>query len=480
MRREGAAAPQTDTAPDFTPAMPPRLPNGTPMLRRLAIARENLLASWTEECFTWERFEFTLLNQRYVVCNHPRHVRRVFLDNHDNYDRKSPQMRQALAPLLGDGLFVSDGALWKERRALCAPSLKADLLPRFAPLMIETASEMADAWEGLDGADIDALAEMGHLTARIIGRTVFGDDTRLDEAHRVVTGFARYQRSIEQLDLATTLGVPALRIVSRLFRSGFDLEAAREVQSVIDGIIERHDRESHGKAGAGPKSLITHFIDAATAGREIAGCPVSREALRNEAIVMFMAGHETTANTLAWAWYVLASAPHAARALHDELDGVLGGRAPTYGDVDRLPVTRAIIEETLRLYPPVPLMSREARGPDKLGKLHVKEGDIMLVVPWILHRHDKYWEAPNAFRFERFLPQAPRPDRFTYIPFSVGHRVCLGQRFGMTEAILCLAILAQRFELDLPEGHNVEVSCRLTLRPEGGLPMRIRARRRRR
>ncbi|MBU2533501.1 MAG: cytochrome P450, partial [Alphaproteobacteria bacterium] len=183
-----------------------------------------------------------------------------------------------------------------------------------------------------------------------------------------------------------------------------------------------------------------------------------------------------TANTLTWAWYLLWACPTYRRKLHEELDSVLGGRPPTADDVGKLTFTRAVIEETLRLYPPVPLLSRQARGPDRIGNSDVKAGDIILVVPWLLHRHDKHWDAPNVFRPERFMPGAKRPDRFVYIPFSVGQRVCLGQRFGLTEAVLCLAILAQRFELELEPGRHVDVSCRLTLRPEGGLPMFVRSR----
>ena len=337
--------------------------------------------------------------------------------------------------------------------------------------MVQTAQELAGTWEKKQGLRTDVLSDMAQLTARIIGRTIFGDDTPPAEAEQVVQGFSRYQASIEQLDLASTLGLPAMRLLDRLFGGGINREAAREVQEVIDRIIARQRQAPDDST-----SLLALFMAAAEEAATGSGCPITDEALRNEAIVMFMAGHETTANTLAWAWYILASAPAHAALLHQEIDTVLGDRLPRYEDVARLPVTRAIIEETLRLYPPVPLMSRQARHADRFGKLDVQAGDIMLVVPWLLHRHDLYWEAPNAFRPERFLPGAKRPDRFVYLPFSVGHRVCLGQRFGLTEAVLCLAILAQRFELVLEPGHRVEVSCRLTLRPDGGLPMMIRRR----
>ena len=456
---------------DFVAPMPERLPEGTSIWRKLQRTRENLVAGWTEDCFRWQRFEFSVLNQRYIVCNSARNVRTVFLDKHANFDRKSPQMRRALAPLLGDGLFVSDGELWATRRALCAPALRPALLTHFAPRMIETAEELVGRWRGRDGERIDVLAEMGQLTARIIGRTVFGDDTSQDEAAQVVAGFTQYQASIEQLDLAASLGLPFLKLMPGLSRP-VDMSAAHKVHEVIDRIIARHGARA-AKAEAVP-TLLSLFLDAETG--EAAHCPLSAEAARNEAIVMFMAGHETTANTLAWALYLITAAPRCGALLREEADRVFGSGRPTIDDVPRLTYTRAVIEETLRLYPPVPVLSRQARQDDQVGTCRIRAGDIILVVPWLLHRHDLFWDSPNAFRPERFMAPDRRPDRFLYIPFSVGPRVCLGQRFGLVESILCLAIIAQRFELQLEQDQRVDVSGRLTLRPRGGLPMSIQAR----
>lgn len=467
----------TTRAPLLIPPMPPRLPEGTPLWRKLLKTRGNLVAGWTEDCFERRLFDFKILNQRYIVCNDGEYVRHVFLDHHANYDRKSPQMRQALTPLLGDGLFVSDGDLWRERRNSCAPAMRSELLPLFVPRIAETAAQMADEWAEQDGTTIDALREMARLTARIIGRTIFGDDTPAAEAEQVVQGFSLYQKSIEQMDLASSLGLPSLTYLSNPLLMRGRRKAIREIHGVIDRIIERH-RAKPNRSGSRTDLLGLFLDDTGNASPNgDTGCPLSNAAARNEAIVMFMAGHETTANTLTWAWYLLAASPKHAAMLHAELDEVLGGRLPNLADLPRLPFTRAIIEETLRLYPPVPVLSRQARGPDQIAKQTVHPDDIILVVPWLLHRHDKHWEDPNAFRPERFMPGAKRPDRFVYVPFSVGHRVCLGQRFGLTEAILCLAILAQRFELILDNPEKVEVSCRLTLRPAGGLPATIRSRR---
>ncbi len=438
----------------------------------LQALRRNILSVWPKHAYERDVLGFKLMQQRYVVCNSADSVRRVFLSEHENYDRKSPQMRHALEPLLGDGLFVSDGALWQARRALCAPAFEPNLMQDFATVMTEEAGRLADQWQALKpGSSVHMLEEMARLTARIIGRTVFGDETSDAEAARVVRGFSDYQREIEQSGLADTLGLPALGWLSNPLRRYRTRKAAQMVQDVIDHIIQRHRSGSEGGRFTLLSQLLKHGEDNG------GGCPVSANAARNEAIVMFMAGHETTANSLAWCWYLLGHSPRAAAKLHAELDEVLGGRAPSLEDVPRLHYTRAVFEEALRLYPPIPILSRQARQDDVVNGHQVSKDTIILVVPWLLHRHKAHWEKPDHFIPERFLPDQPRPDKFIYLPFSVGRRVCLGLRFGMVEGILCLATLAQRFTAEVEKDHKVEIECRLTLRPHQGLPMRLSPRR---
>jgi cytochrome P450 len=207
------------------------------------------------------------------------------------------------------------------------------------------------------------------------------------------------------------------------------------------------------------------------------GAPLDPQALRNEIAVLFMAGHETTANSMAWSWFLLSQAPEAEEKLHRELANVLGGRPPTLADMPKLVFTRAVFEEAMRLYPPVPILPREALRDEYFGTFRIPRGAIVLVVPWLLHRNPKYWEKPDHFVPERFLPEnATRISKFVYIPFSIGPRICAGMSFGLTEAILCLATLAQHFRLRLKPGHAVRPVCRLTLRPEGGLPMSVHRR----
>jgi cytochrome P450 len=428
-------------------------------------ARRNILAPFSEAEFSRKLFEFRILRQKYIVCNAPEHVRETFIEKHDNFDRKSPQQRTALGPILGDGLFASDGELWKERREACAPALRAELLPMFVPQMVETAEEVREAWGRVPkGQVVDVLHDMAKMTARIIGRTVFGDDVSEAEAAQSVRGFAKYQSRVEQMSLADCCGLPTLKHLTNPYKTWRTHRAAGEVHQIIDRIIERRARSGISQ----PHSLLDLFLQNDPSGGR---CPMSKNAVRNEAIVMFMAGHETTANTLAWAWYLLDGKPEARNRLQQEIEEVLEGRLPTLDDVPQLVYTRAVIEETMRLYPPVPILSRQARRGDRVGNKEVEPGTIIVVMPWLLHRHKLYWEEPDAFVPERFLPDQPRPDKCLYFPFSVGPRVCLGLRFGLTESILCLAILAQKFAPRLLPGHKVNIDCRLTLRPGERLPM---------
>ncbi|MEZ5450456.1 MAG: cytochrome P450 [Thiolinea sp.] len=317
-----------------------------------------------------------------------------------------------------------------------------------------------------NGSQLGVLSEMGKLTSEIIARTLFGKELGADKASAVINAFADYQRAIEQIHLSNFLGLPEWLPIGGL-NMGAARKAARTIHRIVDGIIEGATRE-HEEG-----TLLADLLAANAASR---GESISLEGIRNELIVLFMAGHETTANALSWVWYLLSQSPEVEARLHEELERVLGGRLPTYEDYTQLTYTRAVFEETMRLYPPVPILSREASADDVIRRREVPKGSLMLVVPWLLHRHRNYWDNPDHFMPERFLDVNKRPDKFLYLPFSVGPRVCIGKLFGLVEAVLAIAILAQRFRLTLPAGTEVVHECRLTLRPRGGLPMQLERR----
>lgn len=453
--------------PDFIPPHPPRLPGPPSPWTRLKLARRNFLEMWEDDAFETEFAASRIFMRKVFLCNSPDSVQFAFSLKNASFERKSAQMRHALQPLIGDGLFVSDGETWRKRRRIIAPIVHVSRLPEFAPIMVETAAETRDRWARLQPPSIDALAEMAHLTAEIICRTIFGRQLGREHAHEIVEGFSDYQRVIDQIDLVSFLGLPEW--FPRRYNTAVRRSVTR-IHSVLDGIIASYRSHEHGDE----VSVIGRLLDARD---EDTGEPLSTDALRNEAAVLFMAGHETTANTLAWTWYLLSQAPEVESRLHAELDQVLGGRQPTVADLPRLVYTRAILEETLRLYPPVPILPREAVQEENYQGTRIPKGSLVLVVPWLLHRHRKLWDKPDHFIPDRFLPgNAGAPSKFAYIPFSIGPRICAGMSFGQQEAMLCLATLGQSFRLRLEPGREIKPVCRLTLRPEGGLRMRIEAR----
>ena len=452
---------------EFIPPSPPRAEKWQPFPKLLRVARRNFLAVFPQSAYSKDFLRGVVLRRPIALINSPDLVKEAFGQKHETYQRKSPQMRHALRPLIGDGLFVSDGEVWNQRRKIVAPIIHTNRLSEFSPIMIDTAVERRDVWETLgEGAQIDVMSEMAKLTAGIICRSVFGEKLADQHAAQIVEGFFHYQKHIDQVDVMSLLGLPDW--LPRYH--GFGIKrAAKRILSVIDEIVA----VTAAQADAGQGSVVSTLLSA----KDESGQTLSRDAIRNEAAVIFMAGYETTANTLSWAWYILSQADWAREKLHAELDQVLGGRVPTLDDVKKLPYTRAIIEETLRLYPPVPMLAREALADETIGGREIKKGTIVLVSPWILQRNPKLWDKPDNFVPERFMPEGgSAPSKYAYVPFSTGPRVCAGLTFGLTEAIICLAVLAQRIDLRLSPTAEVEAVSRLTLRPGESLPMTIHRR----
>ena len=438
------------------------------VLRLLNKARKNYLAIWSHKDFDQNLIDFKILNRQLMVCNSPDTVKEAFKTNHQALQRKTPQMRNALSPLIGDGLFISDGEIWTARSKIVSPIIHGSRVSSFSPIMIETIEEKRREWIARnEGEEIDALSEMAHLTAEIICRTIFGQDLGREFATEVVEAFSDYQRQIDQIDLISLLGLPEW--LPRFTKPSVR-KSIKRIHTVLDQIIDQYARTS----SQSNVSVLGGLLEACNED----GTPLDRQAIRNEAAVIFMAGHETTANTLAWAWFLISQSPRVSQRLRHELDTVLEGRVPTFADVRKLPYTKAIIEEALRLYPPVPILGREAMEDTSIDGHPVSKGTLLLVVPWLLQRNSNLWSTPHLFRPERHLESAPDNDlakrsKYSYVPFSIGPRICPGLAFGMTEAILSLAILARDLELQLKPGEDVQPVCRLTLRPGERLPMTI-------
>lgn len=447
---------------EFVPCHPTPLKRDPNVIQLMVTARRNLVAGWTESNYRAGLDSFRILRRQIVIVNNPEDVRYVVVTRHSNFERKSPQMRRALEALLGDGLFISDGETWKRRRPVVADIVHKRRLPEFGASMEDAAKAVAEEWSGHPpNTEVELTEEMGRMTAAIISQAVFGRDLSRAAAQQVIDGFSVYQSSTDSFNIGYFLGAdegwPA-------FGGGKRRRAIAMVHEVIDGVVNAH-LAGEGDTGSMVALLIRR-------NQKNGGEPLDVAALRNEAATIFMAGHETTATTLTWAWYLIANATWIADRVHQEIDAVCGARAPRLADLPELKWCRAVIQETLRLYPPVPLLPRQAKEADRIGHINVEKSALVMIAPWLLHRSPDLWDKPNHFMPERFVSGA-RIDPFAYIPFAVGPRICPGMNFGLDEATLCLAILAQRFQVSPRVGYKVEPVCRLTLRPKGGLPATI-------
>lgn len=368
---------------------------------------------------------------------------------------------RAYKPVLGNGLVTSEGDFWLRQRRLSQPSFHKQRIQSYAPQMAELTERMLDRWHS--GTEVDIQAEFSSLTSAIALKTLFD----LDEAG-------------ERSAFADTLRV-AFDLMSSRIRSlvKFPLwvptpanwklnRAVKELYAVVDGFIAK------GRARKTPgNDLLSRLI----AARDDDGSQMSDKQLREEMMTLYLAGHETTALTLSWSWYLISQNPHVEEKLVEEWDRVLGGRIPTAEDVAKLPYTDAVIAESMRLYPPVYLIGREATRDLQLGGYRVKKGYTVFMSQWVNHRDPRYFPEP-----ERFLPErwedglADRIPKFAYYPFGGGTRTCIGNLFALLEANVILAGVGQRFRFHIPADFQLEMNPQITLTPKNGIPARLEKR----
>ena len=451
--------------PPFLPL--PRRPQGAVSLRHsLREMRENALTAHGPENFSADIIVQRILWRRIFVINEPNAIRHIVLDNAANYI-KSEVGRRLLEPALGRGLLTSEGETWRRHRRIMAPSFDPRSVAGYAPIMTEVTQELLEKWDAVgEPREVDVAAAMMHATLHIISRAMFSSDSN-EIVDSVESGVGRYQTAVRPsvLDL---MHFPQwlARLVSPLPTKGIFDEFDRKVDRLLTERRRRPDAE--------PKDLLARLL--AARDSETGGGMTSKE-VRDQVVTIFLAGHETTSQALAWTWYLLSQHPAAEQKLHDELGAVLGGRAPRHDDIANLRYTRMVIAEAMRLYPPAHTFGRQPIAPDEVLGHRIPTGSEVLVMPWLLHRKPQLWDHPDRFDPERFTPErvAARP-RFAYLPFGAGPRICIGAAFAMTEAVLILATIAQRYRLHLKPGHPVEPQGLITLRPRYGMRMMLERR----
>jgi cytochrome P450 len=457
---------------DRRPPPAPRPPRGK--LGPLALyrgLRTNPITTWGQEAYERPILADRGLMGPFVIVNEPDAIRRVFLDNAANYPKDALQLRK-LQPALGRGLLTSDRDEWRLQRRTVAPLFQPSSVAAYLPVMVDAVAVMLERWEtaAAGGTVLDAAREMTALTYEIISRTVFSNEieTGPDVMSAAMT---RFFATNGRIDLSDVLNVPRWLSRAAEWRAR---PATRVFRGEVRRLLER--RRARQEAGQPvPDDLVT-LLGAARDPET--GAALSEETIQDNLVTFIGAGHETTANALAWTLFLLSEYPWAFDRMAQEVDAVLGSRAPTVEDVARLNIVRMTLEEAMRVYPPVPFLSREAVGPDRIGNVEISPGTIVVVAPWLVHRHRRLWREPELFEPERFAPERrAKIPRFAYLPFGAGARVCIGAGFAMQEALVALAMIVHRFRPRLVPGAHVEPVARVTLRPARGLPMRLERRR---
>ncbi|HZB44448.1 MAG TPA: cytochrome P450, partial [Pyrinomonadaceae bacterium] len=411
--------------------------------------------------------QFRIGPQKAFLLSHPDHVRDVLVTHHERFHKGRALQRSKR--LLGEGLLTSEGAHHRRQRRIAQPAFHRQRVASYGAVMVEYAARAAERWR--EGRTLDISEEMMRLTLAIAGKTLFDADVEQHDADEVGAALT------EVMELFGYLMLPYSELLEKL---PFPLppvvrfqRARKRLDAVIYRIIDER-RRSGGDRG----DLLSMLLLAED--EEDAGARMSNEQVRDEVMTLFLAGHETTANLLAWTWYLLSQHPEVEARLHAELDAVLtGGRLPTVEDIPALRYTEMVVAETMRLYPPAWTVGRLAIADHEAGGYLIPKGSLVLLSQYVVHRDPRFFPDPERFDPERFTPEAKeaRPP-FAYFPFGGGVRRCIGEGFAWMEATLVVATLARRWRMRLAPGHTVRPAPRITLRPsKEGVVMTLRERR---
>lgn len=395
------------------------------------------------------------------LINSPRYVRHILQDHASNYSKDVIDY-QLLKGMLGESLLTSEGEYWKRQRRLSQPTFQRKNFDAFGHIISEAVEQLAARWQGFaaTGQELDVLPEMSRLALQVVGRTMFSTDLSA-EATAVNDALATASSTLDGFGMYSVLAL--IPLLNRRF-----LAAQRTIDELVARIIAEHRRPGAGFQDI--LSVLLQFRDPQTSR------PLTPLELRNEVMTLLVAGHETTATNLSWALYLLAMHPVATERLVAEVLR-LGDRPLAHADLAELPWTRCVVEESLRLYPPVWVLPRTARECDWLDDYLLPRGAYILMNSYVVQRDPAWWEQPEEFRPERFLPEnEAKLTDFAHFPFGGGPRTCIGASFSMLEAQLVVARLTQRFHFEVLPNQRIEPTPGVTLRPRYGIRFRLRER----
>ena len=434
------------------------------VLRYARRFRRDLLSALPARLYRAWMADFRSPLLRSVLCNDPALVRLVLQDRPADFP-KSDRLREGLAPLLGQSVFVTNGALWERQRRIIDPAFEGGRLRETFPAIRAAALAAPRRMAAQAGAEIDVEPETSHAAADAIFRTLFSIPIEHDTAARVFAAFRAHQDAQPIVNLAALVPLP--RWLPR-FHGRRTRRTAAEIRGLIAGLVR--DRAAEIAAGTAPDDLATKIM---TTRDPVTGQRFSPAEMVDQVAIFFLAGHETSASALAWALWLLAAAPDWQDRVAAEARAVLTDDQPDFAAVSRLRTARAVFREAMRLYPPVPMMVRETTRSEHFRDRDLPRGTQVVLSPWHLHRHERLWDDPDGFDPGRWDTDNGRAcARSAYIPFSAGQRVCPGAGFAMVEGPLMLALICR--DLRLAPGATVPVPvARLTVRGQDGIMLRL-------
>jgi cytochrome P450 len=446
----------------FVPPAPRPRSKPASALATMSIVYRNALELWAEPAYNEPWFLFPGMGGTVVVANDPALVRHVLVDNAANY-KMAPGRQALLRPLLRDGLLTAEGDVWRRSRKAMAPVFTPRHIQGFAPVMHERATRFAQRYENAT-EPVDFAKDMTELTFDILVETLFSGE--IAGRHDLfLKHTARLLETMGRLDPLDLLRAPRWLPRFTHLRGRRSLAFIR--QFVADTIILREARLGADRRNA-PEDFLALLLSTEGPGG------LTRGEIEDNLITFFGAGHETTARALGWTIYLLAEAPWERERVEAEIDRVIASEPQPSQLLDKMPFTRAALEEAMRLYPPAPIISREPIEDDTCQGFVLPKGAEVFIMPWTIHRHRRLWDQPEAFLPERFHPgRREKIDRFQYLPFGAGPRICIGASFALQEAIIVLAVLLSRFRFDTTAATKPWPVQRLTTQPRGGLPMRV-------
>ncbi len=448
------------------PVHPKPLKNKASLLFTFFIKRNSWLNGLFERSYSMKTGKVNLPGLEIIVANELPLVKNIMVDEVAKYP-KNQLLHELLEPLLGDSIFTTNGCTWRKQRNLLNPAFAHARVSKVFTLMKESTDDMLGRLDKVEeGSHFDVDAEMTFVTADIIFRTIMTAKLDEESAQKITSAFTRFQNQSLKISMLRMFKIPLLFS----YRERQRKQAAAEIRGSLEAVIRpRYEAVSSGDETEGVDILSSLLLTKDPDTKE----RFSFKEIVDQVSMLFLAGHETSASALSWAFYLISEHPEIQTEAYQEIQSIVGDRAIEAKDIKKLTLITAIFRETLRLYPPVGFMMREAAEEVTLRDKIVKIGKSVVVSPWLIHRNKDNWERPHHFDPKRFLAEQKTPLKSKYLPFGMGQRVCIGASFAMQEAVLIIATILQRYRVEAIEGFEPQPVGRLTIRSENGIDVKL-------